>query len=95
MIARYLFTLVMLLLAFYGFWGNALGAGHIFNPFGLSFLLGAAAVWFKWEMVRSAFRSVKDESDIPILRMGYKILQGMGAKLPPASTPSGGSPSSR
>ena len=95
MIAKYFFTLVMLLLAFYAFWGNALGAGYIFNPFGLLCLLGAAIVWFKWEIVRSAFGSVKDESSIPILRMGYKILQGMGAKIPPDSTPSGRSPSSR
>jgi hypothetical protein len=87
MIARCVCTLVTLLLAFYAFWGNALGAGHIFNPFGLLFLLLAATIWFKWEMVKGSFSSVKAESNIPILRMGYKAIQGLFGGKTPDSTP--------
>ena len=39
MIARAICTAIVLLLAFYTFWGNALDAGHIFNPFGILGLL--------------------------------------------------------
>jgi hypothetical protein len=87
MIARAMCTAIMLLLALYAFWGNALGAGQIFNPFGIMFLLFAYIIWFKWDIVRGAFASIKDESHIPILRMGYKIIQGMGGKTPANSAP--------
>ena len=87
MIARATCTAIVLLLAFYAFWGNALNAGHIFNPFGILGLLVAYIVWFKWDIVRGAFASVKDESNIPILRMGYRIIQGFGAKTPANPVP--------
>ena len=95
MVARCFCTLVMLLLAFYAFWGNALGAGYILNPFGLLCLLLAGMVWFKWEIVRSAFRSVNDESNVPIIRMGYKTIQGMGVKTRPDSLSRERSPGNR
>lgn len=93
MIARGIWTVVMLSLAFCAFWGNALGAGHYFNPLGILFLFFAYVVFFKWAIVRDAFGSVKEESEIPILRMGYKAIQGLGAKTqrdePPAERSSG------
>jgi hypothetical protein len=82
MIARCICTAVLLLLAFYAFWGNALDEGRLFNPFGILFLLFAYITWFKWRTVHGAFGSVKDESNIPILRMGYKVIQGLAAKTP-------------
>ena len=80
MIGRLLATVAMFLLAFGAFWGDAIGAGYSVASV---CLVAAAIVWFKWEIIRQAFGSVKDESNIPILRMGYKIIQGMGSKKPP------------
>ena len=64
MIARLITTAILLLLAFGAFWGNALGAGYLLNPFGILFLFLAAVTWFKWEAIREAFRPAKDESNI-------------------------------
>ena len=77
MIAQISTTLIMFGLAIDAFWSNALGAGHFFNPFGVLFLFVAALVWFAWKPISEAFKSVKDESDIPIIRMGSKIIAGM------------------
>jgi hypothetical protein len=71
-------TIILLLLSFYAFWDNALGAGRI-NPFGILFLLLAAVVWLKWEIIREGFSTAKDESQIPIIRLAAKIIGGMGA----------------
>ena len=79
MIARISTTLIMFGLAIDAFWSNALGAGHFFNPFGILFLFVAALVWFAWKPISDAFKSVKDESDIPIIRMGSKIIAGMAS----------------
>ena len=68
MIRRIVATAVVLFLAFGAFWGNAMGAGHIANPFGILFLLLAAIVWFKWDLIHDAFSSAKNESDMPITR---------------------------
>ena len=86
MITRSLATIVALLLAVYAFWSNALGAGHLFNPLGIVFIFLAALIWFKWEVIRDAFRSVKDESDLPIIRLSSKVIGGMGSlrRGPPA-----------
>jgi hypothetical protein len=88
MIARCVWTLVTLFLAGYAFWGDALGMGHIFNPMGLLFLAIAAVVWFKWDAVASAFRAAHDESDLPIIRLGYHALKGAGFKTPSDEVPS-------
>jgi hypothetical protein len=66
-----------LVLAFSAFWGNALDAGYLLNPFGILFLLLAILFWFKWSAVCEAFASARDESDIPIIRMGPKIFGGL------------------
>jgi len=81
MIGKLIATTILLLLAFYAFWGNALGAGYLLNPFGILFLFLAAVTWFKWEAVREGFRSAKDESNIPIIRLSSKIIGGMGSML--------------
>ena len=81
MIGKLIATTVLLLLALYAFWGNALGAGYLINPFGILFLFLAAVTWFKWEAVREGFRSAKDESNIPIIRLSSKIIGGMGSML--------------
>jgi hypothetical protein len=82
MILKILTTLIMLGLGVTAFWSDALGAGHFFNPFGILFLFLAALVWFAWGSISNAFKSVKDESDIPILRMGSKIIGGMASPPP-------------
>jgi hypothetical protein len=41
------------------------------------FLFLAAIVWFAWDTITEAFKSVTGESYIPILRMGAKIISGM------------------
>jgi hypothetical protein len=82
MITRCICTAVLLLLAFYAFWGNALDAGRYFNPFGILFMFAAYVTWFKWRIVAGAFGSVKNESNIPILRMGYKVIQGFTPRKP-------------
>lgn len=48
MVARISVTAIMVLLAVYAFWGDALGAGHLFNPFGILFLALTVLVWIKW-----------------------------------------------
>lgn len=95
MIARCVCTLALLILAFFAFWGDALDAGRVFNPIGLLFLFLAAVAWHKWEIVRGAYGSAKNESNIPILRMGYKVLEGFGAKTPADEAPPERSSSSR
>jgi hypothetical protein len=81
MIARVVTTTILLLLAFYAFWGDALGTGYLINPYGILFLFLAAGTWFKWEAIREAFSSAKDESDIPVIRLNSKIISGMGSML--------------
>ena len=77
MIGKLTATTILLLLVFYAFWGDALGTGYLINPFGIIFLLLAAVTWFKWEAVREGFRSAKDESNIPIIRLNSKVIGGM------------------
>jgi hypothetical protein len=77
MIAKISTTLIMFGLAIDAFLSNALGAGYYFNPFRVLFLFVTALVWFAWKPISEAFKSVKDESDIPIIRMGSKIIAGM------------------
>ena len=80
MIARLITTAILLLLAFGAFWGNALGAGYLLNPFGILFLFLAAVTWFKWEAVREAFRRAKDESNISTIDAIAGQLAGMFSK---------------
>ena len=77
MIGKLIATTILLLLAFYAFWGDALGTGYLINPFGIIFLLLAAVTWFKWEAIREGFRAAKDESNIPIIRLNSKVIGGM------------------
>jgi hypothetical protein len=84
MLARVTATLAMLLLALGAFWGNALGAGHVFNPFGILFLLLGALVWFGWDTVRAGFRAARDESDLPIIRLSATAIKGLGELFRPA-----------
>ena len=66
MFVRIFVTTALVLLGIYAFWDDALGGGHIFNPWGIMFLLFAALVWFGWQTIRDAFKSAKDESSIPM-----------------------------
>jgi hypothetical protein len=74
MAGRSLATGVVLLLAFGAVYGDVLGIGY---PTGLLLLIFAALVWFQWEVISQGFRSARDESNIPIIRLGAKIIGGM------------------
>ena len=77
MIIRVIVTGVALALGIYAFWGDALGQGHVLNPFGILFVLLAGLIWFGWEPIREGFKSAKNESELPILRLGSTILKGI------------------
>jgi hypothetical protein len=83
MLARILVTGLVLLLAFGAFWGNALDAGHVLNPFGILLLFFAGVIWFMWDWVRESFIAAKDESNIPIIRLGSAIIGGLRRPPPP------------
>jgi len=78
-IIRVIATVVMIALGIYAFWGDAMGQGRALNPFGILFLFLAGLVWFGWEIIRDGFKSAKDESEMPILRLGSTIIKGMGS----------------
>jgi hypothetical protein len=71
---RSITTAIMLLLAFGAVFSNALEIGY---STGALLLICAALTWTYWGAISEGFRSAKDESDIPILRMGAKIIGGM------------------
>jgi hypothetical protein len=75
--ARIMITTIVFLLDLYAFWSDGLGGGHVPNPSGIAFLLLAAGTWFGWETIRAAFAAAKDESNIPIIRLGSAIIRGM------------------
>lgn len=77
MILRIFVTLAMFVLAVFAFWSGAFGEGHFFNPFGILFLGLTVFIWFKWKSICGAFRSASEESDIPVIRMGSSIIEGM------------------
>jgi hypothetical protein len=77
MVGRIIATTLALLLAIYAFSAGVLGGGHILNPSGIAFLLLSAFIWFGWGTIRAAFRTARDESDIPIIRLGSAIIRGM------------------
>ena len=79
MVARVSATAAAAALGIYACWANIFDAGHVLNPFGIMFLLLAALVWFAWEPIREGFRSAKNESDIPISRLGSTIIRGMSS----------------
>lgn len=54
MITRIVATAVALILAFGAFWLNPGDAAYIFV--GIISLLFAGVIWFKWDLVRDAFR---------------------------------------
>ena len=80
MIGKLTATTILSLLAFYAFWGDALGTGYLINPFGIIVLLLAAVIWFKWEAVREAFRPAKDESNTSTIDAIAGQLAGMFSK---------------
>lgn len=77
MMARIVVTTVVFALGVLAFVTDGLGGGHLFNPSGIAFLLLAAFIWLAWEPIRTAFATAKDESNIPIIRLGSAIIRGM------------------
>ena len=79
MIPRVLVTATAVLLGLYAFWADILGQGHFLNPCGWIFLVVAVLIWVGWEPLREGFTSAKNESELPILRLGAKIVSGMAS----------------
>ena len=75
--SRVLATAILLILAAAACWGDALGAGYPINPFGMLFLFFAVVAWFKWQPIRDGFITAKGESDLPVIRLAAKIIEGM------------------
>jgi hypothetical protein len=84
-ITRIVATTIVLILAFGAFWSDAMGAGRILNPFGILFLVLAGIVWFKWDLVRDAFGTAKNESAVPIIRLGSNLIKGISISQQPRS----------
>jgi hypothetical protein len=75
MMGRSIASAIVLLLAFGALFSDPLGIGY---PTGALLLVWAALTWFHWDTISEGFRSAKDESNVPIIRMGAKIIGGMG-----------------
>ena len=85
MIIRIVATGIVLILSFGEFWRDTMGVRGILNPLGFLFLLVAAIVWFEWDLVRDAFASAKNESNIPIIRLGSNFIKGISISQQPHS----------
>ena len=81
--AKITVTAISLLLAAGAFWGDALGAGHVFNPFGILFLFLSAVIWFGWGPIHEGYISAKNGSSLPIIRLGPTIIRGMSRAARP------------
>jgi hypothetical protein len=77
MSARVIITALMLALAVGAFWANPLGGGPGVDPLGIVFLALIPLVWFAWPTVRAGFRSAKNESDLPIIRLAGTAMDGL------------------
>lgn len=84
MIARIFVTLVAFGFAVSAFWSGALGGGHFLNPIGILLLLLTLVLWFAWPTVREGFRSAKEESDLPIIRLAGTAMDGLRNLMRPA-----------
>jgi Na+/proline symporter len=84
MITRISVTVIMLLLALIAYLSPS-GCDncqqHLGAPFGILFAVIAAITWFKWEIIRDSFDAAKNESQLPILRLGAKVLGGFASLL--------------
>jgi hypothetical protein len=93
LVARISVTVIMFLLAVYACVGNALGAGHFFNPFGILCLVLTALIWFAWEPIRDGFLSVKNEPRLPVIvRVPARIIAGLTELRRKPSRPRASSP---
>jgi hypothetical protein len=74
MIGRSLVTGVWLLLALGAVYADPMSIGY---QTGVLLLLFAALTWFQWETISKGFRAAKEESNVPIIRLGAKALGGI------------------
>jgi hypothetical protein len=74
MMGRSIVTATMALLALGALFDDPMGIGY---PTGALLVVCAALTWFYWPTISEGFRSAKDESNVPIIRMGAKIIGGM------------------
>ena len=78
MVGRSLVTAFLLLLGAGAVYSDALSIGY---QTGLLFLLLAVVAWFQWEAISAGFRAAKDESNVPIIRLGAKALGGLASLM--------------
>ncbi|HML10456.1 MAG TPA: hypothetical protein VK432_06305 [Stellaceae bacterium] len=84
-------TALLVVLGLVAVYSDVLNIGY---QTGLLFLFFAVLMWFQWEVISEGFRTAKDESNIPIIRMGAKGISGLVSLFhgPPrrrSSSPSG------
>jgi hypothetical protein len=78
MIGRSLVTALFVLLALGAVYTDPMSIGY---QTGLLLLLFAALAWFQWDIISEGFRSARNESNVPIIRMGAKALSGLGSLM--------------
>jgi hypothetical protein len=80
MIARLAVTAIMLLLAVAAYFSPS-GCDncqqHLGAPFGIFFAVIAGIIWLGWESFREWFDAAKNESQLPIIRLGSMALGGL------------------
>ena len=78
MIGKSLVTGLFVLLALGAVYTDPMSIGY---QTGLLLLLFAALAWFQWDAISTGFRAAKDESNIPIIRLGAKALGGLASLM--------------
>ena len=82
-ISRIVATAIVLILAFGALWWGAMDA--LSMSIGIILFLFAAIIWFKWDLIRDASATAKNESDVPIIRLGSNMIKGMSILQQPHS----------
>ena len=52
---------------------------HLGAPFGILFVIIAALTWITWERIREGFDAARNESQIPIIRLGVMGIRGLAS----------------
>ena len=74
MVGRFLVTTLLVALGLVAVYSNPFSIGY---QTGVLFLFFAILTWFQWGVISEGFRAARDESSIPIIRMGAKGISGL------------------
>jgi hypothetical protein len=78
MVGKSLVTALLLLLAAGAVYSDPMGIGY---QTGAALLLFAALAWFQWEVISAGFRAARNESNVPIIRLGAKAITGLASLM--------------